>query len=88
MINTNFKFGEVLNLAKQIEVDSLKPVFKNVFNNDNGGVVLVAFSAQQNLTEHVAPVDLMVYVLEGEIEFTMNSEINNLKAGDFLLMGA
>lgn len=88
MINTNYKFGEVNKLASQIEAQEEKVTFHNVFGNDNGGVMLVAFKGGQQLTEHIAPAEVMVYALEGEIEFTMNGDPNILHGGDFLLMGA
>lgn len=88
MLNTEYKFGEVHNLASQIEAGSDKVHFHGVFSNENGGVVLLAFKAGQVLDTHTAPAEVMVNVLEGEIEFTMLDKVNRMKAGDFLLMGA
>lgn len=88
MLNTDYKFGEVHELAAQIEAGDDKVHFKQIFSNDNGGVVLVAFKAGQKLETHVAPAELMVTVLEGEIDFKMLDKVNTLKAGEFLLMGA
>lgn len=88
MLNTDFKFGEVHVLADQIETGSDKVHFKPIFSNENGGVVLVAFKAGQKLDTHVAPAELMVNVLEGEIEFTVLDKPHTIKAGEFLLLGA
>lgn len=88
MLETDFKFGEVHSLAYHIEPDSEKVQVKSIFHNSNGGVALVAFKAGQKLDTHTAPVELMVNVLEGEIEFTMLDKVNTIKAGEFLLMGA
>lgn len=71
MLNTDYKFGEVHCIADQIETGSDKVHFKPIFSNENCGVVLVAFKAGQKLDTHVAPAELMVNVLEGEIEFTV-----------------
>lgn len=87
MINTEVKFGEVHELAKQIEAGADRVHFQNIFSNENGGVVLVAFKAGQKLDKHVAPAELMVNVLEGEIEFTVIDRPLTLKAGQFLLVG-
>lgn len=87
MINTEYKFGEVHNLAAQIEIGSDNVHFKNIFSNTNGGVALVAFKAGQKLDPHVAPSELMVTVLEGEIEFTVIDTPHLLHAGEFLLVG-
>ncbi len=88
MLNTDYKFGEVHGIADQIEAGSDKVHFKHIFNNENGGVVLVAFKAGQKLDTHTAPAEVMVNVLEGEIEFTMLDKVNTIKSGEFLLMGA
>lgn len=88
MLVTDYKFGEVNALANQIETGSDKVHFKHIFNNDNGGVALVAFKAGQSLDTHVAPADVMVNVLEGEIEFTILDKVHTLRGGEFLLLGA
>lgn len=88
MLNTDYKFGEVHAIAEQIEAGNDKVHVKHIFNNENGGVVLVAFKAGQKLDTHTAPAELMVNVLEGEIEFTMLDKPHTIKAGEFLLMGA
>lgn len=88
MINTEYKFGEVHGLVNQIEAGEDKVHFKNIFSDENGGVMLVAFKAGQKLDTHTAPAEVMVNVLEGEIEFTMLNRTMTLRAGEFLLMGA
>ena len=88
MLNTDYKFGEVHGISDQIEVGSDKVHFKQIFSNENGGVVLVAFKAGQKLDTHMAPAEVMVSVLEGEIEFTIQDKAHTIKAGEFLLLGA
>ena len=78
MIHTEVKFGEVHNLASQVESGA---------DNVNGGVSLVAFKAGQKLDTHTAPAQVMINVLEGEIEFTMLGNPHIIRAGEFMLMG-
>lgn len=85
---TNFHFGEVHSLLYHAVAGEDKVHFKQIFETENGGVSLLAFEAGQKLDTHLAPFEVMVTVLEGEIEFTMEGKANTLKAGDFLLMGA
>ncbi|MCM1077384.1 MAG: cupin domain-containing protein [Bacteroides sp.] len=87
MLQTEYKFGEVYPLAAQIENGIEKVQFRNIFGNDNGGVVLLVFRAGQSLSTHTAPAEVMVSVLEGEIEFTMLDVPHTIKAGEFMLMG-
>lgn len=86
-MKTDFKFGEVHHLADQIVAGKEKVNFRNVFETSQGGVSLLAFEKGQRLEPHIAPAELMVYVLEGEIEFTMIDKPHILEKGDFILVG-
>lgn len=88
MLDTEYKFGEVKQLASQVAQGTDHVQFKKVFDNENGGVSLLAFNAGQKLDEHLAPAEVMVYVLEGEIIFNMAGNPHSIRAGEFLLMGA
>lgn len=88
MLDTAYKFGEVHNLAAQIEQADDHVQFKKIFENANGGVSLLAFKAGQKLDKHLAPAEVMVCVLQGELEFTMIDTPHTIRAGEFILMGA
>lgn len=87
MIETEYKFGEVHVLADQIQPAEDHPQFHRIFENANGGAVLIAFKAGQVLSEHVAPAEIMVNVLEGSIEFTVVDKPHTLNGGEFMLVG-
>lgn len=87
MLKTDYKFGEAFSLASQVQYDISKVEFKEIMSNSNGGVSLLAFSAGQDLATHLAPAEVIVNVLEGEVVFTMIDKPLHLHKGDFLLMG-
>lgn len=87
MLQTEYRFGEVYHLAAQVTPADDKVQFSTIFANNHGGVSLLAFKAGQTLSPHVAPADVMVYVLEGEVQFTLHDKISTLRSGDFLLLG-
>lgn len=87
MLNTNYKFGEVFPLAEQIADNASKVAFQQIVGNDNGGVVLLGFKAGQELERHLAPAEVMIYVIEGDVDFMMNDMPLLLHKGDFFLMG-
>lgn len=87
MLDTDFKFNEVNPLLSQISADCSKVQFKNIFNNANGGVALIAFKAGQKLDTHEAPAEIMVNVLEGEVIFTILGKPHIIRTGEFILMG-
>lgn len=88
MTKTEFRYGEVHGLLNQVEKGNDKVHFRNIFETGNGGVALIAFEEGQSLDTHLAPAEVMITVLEGEVEFTMDGRPNTIKAGEFLLMGA
>ncbi len=87
MLDTDFKFGEVHNLAAQVESGNDKVHFKSIFENSNGGVSLIAFKTGQALAEHQAPAEVMVTVLEGEIAFIIGGKPHVMRPGEFILVG-
>ena len=86
-MKTETKFGEVKNLLAQVKPNPDKVSFESIFENGNGGVVLLAFNKGQALSTHLAPAQVMVYVLEGEVEFTVIDNPRTIRSGEFLLMG-
>lgn len=87
MLETSYKFGEVHSLANQVVNGEDLVHFKGIMQNNNGGVALLAFKAGQVLNTHVAPAELLVTTLEGEIEFTMAGTPHTIKTGEFMLVG-
>lgn len=86
MTDTSFRFNEVHSLVNQIETGSDRVHVKTILSNSNGGVTLLAFEAGQKLEEHVAPAEVMVYTIEGSVEFNIQGKTHNLAAGNFLLL--
>lgn len=86
-MKTDYKFGEVKRLLEQIEIGKEKVNFRDIFETGNGGISLLAFERGLRLDKHLSPAQLMVYVLEGEIEFTMIDKPHILVADEFILVG-
>ena len=53
-----------------------------------GTVTLFAFAAGQGLSEHTAPFDALVQVLDGDAEIAIAGAPSRLQAGDFVIMPA
>ncbi len=53
-----------------------------------GSVTLFAFEAGQELSEHTAPFDALVEVLDGEVELTIGGAPVVARAGETVLMPA
>lgn len=63
-------------------------VSRTLVDSKAGTVTLFAFDQGQGLSEHTAPFDAMVHVLEGETRITIAGEASDLKAGDMIIMPA
>ncbi|MDP3790151.1 MAG: cupin domain-containing protein, partial [Candidatus Omnitrophota bacterium] len=47
-------------------------VSKEIVKGKTGGVTLFAFDKGQGLSEHTAPFDALVYIMDGEAEITIS----------------
>src|SRR5512136_320664 len=61
-------------------------VSKEIIKKPTGTVTIFAFDKDQGLSEHTAPFDALVYVLDGETEITISGKPHNLKQGDMIIM--
>jgi len=80
--------GQVLNLVNLVGYQDGAVVSRTVINQKTGTVTLFSFDEGQGLSEHTAPFDAMVYVLDGEAEVTISGEANLVKAGEMIIMPA
>jgi quercetin dioxygenase-like cupin family protein len=63
-------------------------VSKEIIKKEIGTVTLFAFDAGQGLSEHTAPFDALVQVLDGKAEITISGTLHEVKAGEMLIMPA
>ncbi|MCZ7357525.1 MAG: cupin domain-containing protein [Candidatus Methanoperedens sp.] len=79
---------EPITLTDFIEYSKGSVVSKTLKQNPAGTITLFAFDAGQGLSEHSAPFDAVVQVIEGDGFFKIGSEEHNLKAGQMIIMPA
>jgi quercetin dioxygenase-like cupin family protein len=63
-------------------------VSREIVNQGGGTVTLFAFDVNQGLSEHTAPYDALVQIIEGEAQITIAGEAHETKEGQVLLMPA
>lgn len=71
-----------------IEYSSGSVVSKTLKKNPAGTITLFAFDIGQELSEHSAPFDAVVQVIEGEGHFIIGGEDHKLKEGQLIIMPA
>ncbi|MBW1743445.1 MAG: cupin domain-containing protein [Deltaproteobacteria bacterium] len=63
-------------------------VSKALIKKKTGTVTLFSFDRGEGLSEHTAPFDAMVYVLDGQVEITISGKPANLNQGEMIIMPA
>jgi quercetin dioxygenase-like cupin family protein len=63
-------------------------VSREIANKDTGTITIFAFAKGQGLSEHTAPFDALVYVVDGEVEIHISGKPHFLKAGEMIIMPA
>jgi quercetin dioxygenase-like cupin family protein len=63
-------------------------VSRTVIDKPAGTVTLFAFDKGQGLSEHTAPFDALVNVIDGEVEITISGKPSLVKKGEMLIMPA
>jgi len=75
-------------LTSMISVQPKAVVSRTLVNKPAGTVTLFAFDAGEGLSEHTAPYDALVHVIEGEANIRISSQENAVHAGQVILLPA
>jgi quercetin dioxygenase-like cupin family protein len=80
--------AQVINLKQWVDYQEGTVVSRTIIDKKTGTVTLFAFAEGQGLSEHTAPFDALVYVLDGEAQITISGKPFALKAGEMMIMPA
>ena len=83
-----FETATILDFAALAEYSTNGIVSKQVIQKKTGNITLFAFDEGQKLSEHTAPFDAMVQVIEGQGEIVINGKPFLLQAGKSIIMPA
>lgn len=86
--SSNIKEGQVFDLTKLVDYGEGAIVSRTLVKNDAGTVTLFAFDIGQGLSEHTAPFDALVQVIDGEGEFIIGDKPHKAGKGQIILMPA
>ncbi len=78
--------SQVLKVADLVAYQEGSVVSRQITKEEAGNVTLFAFDAGQELSEHTAPFDALVHVLEGEAQVRIAGQPYALAAGDVIIM--
>jgi len=87
MANT-FEKASILNFSKLAEYSSNGIISKRVIDRNTGTITLFSFDKDEKLSEHTAPFDALVQVLEGTADIVISGKKFTLNAGESIILPA
>ena len=79
---------EVKPLAELLEYQDGAIVSRVLLKNKGGTVTLFAFDQGEGLSEHTAPFDALVFIMDGEAEVEIAGEVYSVRQGDTITLPA
>ncbi len=83
-----FEPATVYNLKQSVEIAAGAVVSKQFIKTKGGNITFFAFDKGQGLSEHTAPFDAVVQVVEGVAEVRINGKPHSVREGEMILMPA
>ncbi len=75
-------------LVDLVDYQRSSVVSRTILEQREGTVTLFAFDEGQGLSEHTAPYNAMVHVLDGEADISISGKTNRLREGEAIIMPA
>lgn len=79
---------QAANMKDMVAYQAGSIVSKEIIKRPAGTVTLFAFDQDQGLSEHTAPFDALVQIVEGEAEISISGEAHHLREGEVIIMPA
>jgi len=80
--------AQVVRMADLVDYQDGSVVSREIINRKTGTVTVFAFDQGQGLSEHTAPFDALVYLLDGQAEIVISGKALQLKEGEMVIMPA
>jgi quercetin dioxygenase-like cupin family protein len=80
--------AEAVKVADLASYQAGSIVSREIVKKPTGTVTMFAFDEGQSLSEHTAPFDALVQVLEGEVEITIARKLQRVQGGEMLFLPA
>ncbi|MCR9011908.1 cupin domain-containing protein [Gabonibacter chumensis] len=87
MKSTDLHAG-ILNMGKMIEYADQGIISKQIIKNEAGNITLFSFDKGQDLSEHTAPFDALVQILDGKAKIYIDKKSFILETGEAIIMPA
>jgi len=88
MITNEFIKGKKFSFNNSISYADKAVVSKHVLKKETGNISLFAFDKGEGLSEHTAPFDAVVYIVDGTADIIIDGKSNILNANEVIIMPA
>lgn len=85
---TSTRTGEVKQLSELLQYQDGSIVSRVLLKNKGGTATLFAFAEGEGLSEHTAPFDALVLVLDGQAEIQIADENFTVREGEIITLPA
>ncbi len=75
-------------LAAAVDYQEGSVVSRTIIKKKTGTVTVFAFDEGQGLSEHTAPFDALVHIVDGEAEITVSGDGFTVRSGEFAILPA
>ncbi len=79
---------QVKNLSDLVKYQENAVVSSEIIKKDTGIITVFAFDKGQGLSEHTAPFDALVNIIDGQAEVTVSGKLFTVKKGEMIIMPA
>lgn len=79
---------QVKNLSDLVKYQENTVVSSEIIKKDTGIITVFAFDKGQGLSEHTAPFDALVNIIDGQAEVTISGKLFTVKDGEMIIMPA
>lgn len=80
--------GKVLNLCDLVDYADGTVASRMIVNRTSGSITVFSFDENEGLSEHTAPFDAVVTILDGECEVWVAGKTSRMKAGETIIFPA
>ena len=80
--------AQVRNMSDLVAYQEGSVVSRTIIDQKSGTVTLFAFGKGQGLSEHTAPYDALVYIIDGKAEMIINGKNSTAGTGEAIILPA
>lgn len=88
METNEFEKGKKFSFVESISYAEQAVVSKHILKKETGNISLFAFDKSEGLSEHTAPFDAVVFIVDGKAEIIIDGNSNMLGSGETIVMPA